>query len=304
MKKIRIKQVDAFTTQPHTGNPAGVVVDADSLSEAHMQSIAREMSLSETAFVLSSGKPGADLRLRWFTPMNEVPLCGHATVAAFHVLAEEGKFGMTREGRYTFQLETASGVLPVTVEKEKAGTTVRLGMKIAAFEKAAHLKIDLLRVLNITMTEFETELPLARHDYLYVPVKRLHTLFTMKPNFLAISNFLSTRNLQGMCVFTLETIERESSVHSRFFAPHQGINEDPVTGSAHGPLAVLLHENGALRADGDRIEFQGEQGDAMGRRGRVAVELLMEDGKPASVTVGGGAVTVLDGEMLLDDELT
>lgn len=303
MKKIRIKQVDAFTLEPHTGNPAGVVMDGDVLSEAHMQRVAREMSVSETAFVLSSSKPGADLKIRWFTPTNEVPLCGHATVASFHALAEEGRFGMKADGTFSFHVETASGILPVTVEKAKQSTTVMFGMKIPVFEKASHLKIDLLRVLNITMTEFETEVPVLRHDYLYVPVKRLHTLFTMKPNFLAIANFLSTRTLQGMCVFTLETIERESAVHSRFFAPHQGINEDPVTGSAHGPLAVLLYEAGVVRGDGERCVLQGEQGDAMGRRGRVAVELFLKDEKPASVMVGGGAVTVLEGEMLLHDEL-
>jgi PhzF family phenazine biosynthesis protein len=304
MNKIRIRQVDAFTQQPHAGNPAGVVVDGDTLSESHMQSIAREMSLSETAFVLSSTKPGADLRIRWFTPTTEVPLCGHATVASFHVLAEDGKFGMTGPGTYSFNLETASGILPVAVEKAAGGTAVMLGMKIATFEKAAHLKIDLLRVLNIAMAEFETEIPLMRHDCLYVPVRRLHTLFTMKPNFLAIANFLATRNLQGMCVYTLETIERDSSVHSRFFDPNSGINEDPVTGSAHAPLAVLLYENGVLRADGDRCRFQAEQGDAMGRRGRVTVELVLEAGKPSSVMVGGHAVTVLEGEMLLPDELS
>ena len=152
------------------------------------------------------------------------------------------------------------------------------------------------------MTEFETDIPILKHDYLYVPVRRLHTLFTMKPNFLSIANFLTARSLQGLCVYTRETIDRDSAVHSRFFAPHQGINEDPVTGSAHGPLAVILFENGILKPADGRCTFQGEQGDAMGRRGRVQVELMIEEEKPASVKIGGNAVTVLDGEMLLPDD--
>ncbi len=302
MNKLRIKQVDAFTTQPHTGNPAGVVVDGDKLSDVHMQSIAREMALSETAFLLTSSKPGADVRIRWFTPTTEVPLCGHATVAAFHVLAEEGRLGMKQAGAYEFNVETASGVLPVSVEKGQGGATVMLGMRPGPLEKASQFKVDLLRVLNMTISEFDAALPLVRHDALYVPVRRLHSLFTMKPNPLAIANFLSARSLQGLCVYTLETIERESKVHSRFFDPNNGINEDPATGSAHVPLAAILHEHGVIGADGERCRFQAEQGDALGRRSRLSVELHLSGGKPSLVMVGGSAVTVLDGEMTLHED--
>ncbi|MDH3252028.1 MAG: PhzF family phenazine biosynthesis isomerase, partial [Ignavibacteria bacterium] len=112
-----IRQVDAFTDVPHTGNPAGVVTRADGLTDVQMQSIAREMALSETVFVLSPTLPSADLRIRWFTPKCEVRLCGHATIAAFHALAEDGMSGMDRVGSHRFTVETLSGVLPVTVER-------------------------------------------------------------------------------------------------------------------------------------------------------------------------------------------
>src|SRR5206468_12305952 len=98
MARIRIKQVDSFTTVPHTGNAAGVVLDGKALTERQMQAIAREMIVSETAFVLPSTKMGADLRIRWFTPTVEVKMCGHATVASFHSLAEEGRMGMSKHG--------------------------------------------------------------------------------------------------------------------------------------------------------------------------------------------------------------
>ncbi len=301
MNKIKIKQVDAFTTVPHTGNPAGVVTDAKDLTDGQMQTIAREMNLSETAFILPPTKPGADLRIRWFTPSVEVPLCGHATVAGFHALAEEGKFGLNKKGVHSFKLETMSGILPVDVNKVEQKISVMLGLKIPTFEKANHYKIDLVRVLNITAGEFESELPILRHDYLYIPVRRLHTLFTMKPNFLSISNFLSSRKLSGMCLFTTETVDRESVVHSRFFAPNFGINEDPVTGSAHGPLAVLLYDSGVLETHDGQCVCQAEQGDAIGRRGRVKIELHVKDEKPTAVKIGGNAVTVMEGEMLLHE---
>ena len=301
MEKIKIRQVDSFTTVPHTGNPAGVVLDGKRLTERQMQSIAREMNLSETAFVLPPTKPGADLRLRWFTPTTEVRMCGHATVAAFHSLAEEGQMGITGSGRYDFQLDTASGVLPVNVLKENGKISVMLGLKMEVFEKVTQLKVDLVRLLNISAAEFETRIAITRCDYLLVPLKRLHTLFTLKPNMLQLSSFLSTRGLDGMCVFTTETIDRESIVHSRFFAPHQGINEDPVTGSSHGALAVCLFENGILDVKEGRCVFQGEQGDAIGRRGRVTVELSVSENMPVAVKIGGNAVTVMEGEMIVHD---
>jgi trans-2,3-dihydro-3-hydroxyanthranilate isomerase len=301
MPKIKIMQVDAFTTTPQTGNPAGVVLDGSALNEKQMQMIAREMNVSETAFLLPPTKPDADLRIRWFTPQTEVPLCGHATIASFHALAEEGGAGMEKDGAYAFRLETASGVLPVDVVKDAGLITVMMGLKIPTLERVMHYKIDLVRVLNITLSEFENRMPISRNDYLLVPVKRLHTLFTLKPNLVIMSNFLDSRNLRGICIFTTETVDRGSAVHSRFFAPNEGNNEDPVTGSAHGPLAVHLYENGFLEPQGGRCVFQGEQGDPIGRKGRVTVELTVDNNKAVAVRIGGNAVTVLHGQMLVQD---
>jgi PhzF family phenazine biosynthesis protein len=301
MTSITIRQVDAFTAVPHTGNPAGVVLDAAGLSQEQMQSIAREMNLSETAFVLAPTKQGADIRIRWFTPTVEVPLCGHATIAAFHAIAEEGGLGINGPGQYRFNLETAAGILPVEVERGPGGNLVYLGLRVPDFERVPHLKVDLVRLLGIPAVEFDNRVPILRESYLYVFIRRLHTLFTMKPNFLNISTFLSSRNLNGLCLYTLETIDRDSKVHSRFFAPNCGINEDPVTGSSHGPLGVILHDHGLLAAVEGLAAFRGEQGDAIARRGRVLVEVTGRDGRAVSVRIGGQAVTVLRGEMVVHE---
>ena len=301
MQKIRIKHVDAFTEIPFKGNPAGVVLDANDLSAAQMADIARELNLSETAFILRPSKLDADVRIRWFTPTTEVPLCGHATVASFHALAEEGRMGMKNDGEYHFKLETASGILPLDVTKENNSVTVMLGMKLPNLQSGTQQKIELVRLLNITQSEFDGKFPPVRDNYLFVAVKRLHTLFTIKPNFVMMSYFLESRNLHGLCVFTTETVDRDSKVHSRFFAPNDGINEDPVTGSSHAPLAVILYENGLLQAQDGKSVFQGEQGDAIGRPGRVMVELDIDNSKPVSVKVGGRAVTIFEGDLLLND---
>jgi len=298
--KITLKQVDAFTLVPLTGNPAGVVMKADGLTPQQMQVIAREMAVPETAFILPASTPSADLRIRWFTPTVEVPLCGHATIASFHALAEDGMYGMKDLGTYSFNLETKSGILPITVEKNREGITVLFGLLVPEFVRAGQFKLDIMRILNISLEEFENRMPIVMEHYLYVPIRRLHTLFSMKPNFFAMSQFLSNRNLTGLCVFTTETVDRESAVHSRFFAPTVGINEDPVTGSANGPLGVYLFDRGEVEPVGDTVTLTGEQGDAIGRKGRVLIQLKVQGSRVLSVQIGGSAVTVLEGEMLID----
>jgi PhzF family phenazine biosynthesis protein len=298
--KITLKQVDAFTLVPLTGNPAGVVMNASGLTPQQMQVIAREMAVPETAFILPASTPSADLRIRWFTPTVEVPLCGHATIASFHALAEDGMYGMKNLGTYSFNLETKSGILPINVEKNREGITVLFGLLVPEFVRAGQFKLDIMRILNISLEEFENRMPIVMEHYLYVPIRRLHTLFSMKPNFFAMSQFLSNRNLTGLCVFTTETVDRDSAVHSRFFAPTIGINEDPVTGSANGPLGVYLFERGEVEPVGDTVTLTGEQGDAIGRKGRVLIQLKVQGSRVLSVQIGGSAVTVLEGEMLID----
>jgi trans-2,3-dihydro-3-hydroxyanthranilate isomerase len=298
-RRIPVKQVDAFTETALMGNPAAVVLEGAGLSEREMQNIAREMAVSETAFILPSSLMEADLRIRWFTPGAEVPLCGHATIAAFHVLAETGLRGMEGDGAFDFTLETASGILPVHVNKGPGGIDVRFGLPVPRFVRAGQFKLDLLRILNISIDQMENRMPIVATDYLFVPVRRLHTLFEMTPNFTMMSQFLSHRHLAGICVFSTETVERGSALHSRFFAPTIGISEDPVTGSANGPLGAYLVEFGKMKVEGEHMVMIGEQGDVIGRPGRVRIELDLKDRQVAAVWIAGRAVTVLSGEMLL-----
>lgn len=298
-KRITIKQVDAFTEVPLTGNPAGVVLNADGLTDQQMQTIAREMYVPETAFVLPATTPSADVRIRWFSPQTEVPLCGHATIASFHALAEEQMFGMAEIGTYNFNVETQSGILPVTVQKSLGGIDVLFGLNVPEFTRAGQYKLDVVRILNITLEEFENRRPIVMTDYLYVPIRRLHSIFAMKPNYFAMSQFLTNRNLRGLCVFTTETVDRKSAVHSRFFAPTLGINEDPVTGSANGPLGAYLFQQGDINSTGETLTIIGEQGDAIGRKGRVLIQLSLRGTDVTAVRIGGRAITVLDGAMIV-----
>jgi PhzF family phenazine biosynthesis protein len=142
-------------------------------------------------------------------------------------------------------------------------------------------------------------MPIVMERYLYVPIRRLHALFALRPDMPALAQFLAKGGLHGLCAFTTETVERESAVHSRFFAPNEGIDEDPVTGSANGPLGVYLFERGEIEPLGSTATLTGEQGDVIGRPGRVTIQLALAGNRVESLQIGGRAVTVLEGELLV-----
>jgi trans-2,3-dihydro-3-hydroxyanthranilate isomerase len=295
--KIGVKQVDVFTDTPLTGNPVGVILDASGLTDQQLEAIAREMAVPATAFILPPSTAAAHVRIRVYTPQAEVPLLGHAAIASFHALAEDRMLGMDQPGTYKFDVEVKSGIMPVRVEKRSDATECYLSLPTPEFIRAGQFKLDAMRILNIALEEFESRMPIVVAGALYVPIRRLHTIFSMRPNFFAMSQFLINKNLTGLCAFTLETVDRTSTVHSRYFSPTAVVNEDPVTGSANGPLGVYLFERGELQDDDGKVVLIGEQGDAIGRKGRVTVTLMVQGSAVVSLEVGGRAITSLKGEM-------
>src|SRR3990172_3159255 len=300
MKKVPFKHVNAFTAERFSGNPAGVVLDARGLSELRMQLIARELAMPETAFVLPPGVRGADIQIRWFSPTQEIPLCGHATIGAFHALAESGMAGMRQNGVFPFKVQTKSGLLKVIVEKKASGSIIEFYLPVPHFEVVKSVPSAIRNALGLKSTDFRKKLPSVRANYLYVPVKSLARLSSMKPDMEALAQACRTHRWIGVCVFTLQTKEQSSAFHSRFFAPAAGIPEDPVTGSANGPLGVYMHrfalwKSAALPSfslEDGRLEFVGEQGDVLGRKGRVKVRIKVKKGSVDEVSIAGEAVTV------------
>jgi PhzF family phenazine biosynthesis protein len=307
MKTYRMKIVDAFTKHPFTGNPACVVIEANGLSDIQMQTIAREMNQSETAFILPATIPEADLQIRWFSILSEVPLCGHATIASFHALAQEGMEGMRTNGQHYFKLQTKSGILAVRVEKNFYGTTIEFEIPVPKFKTRKKISKRLLKAIGVNVKDIMKDLPVVTDSYLYMPVNHIKVLQRMKPDFQTLANELEKMKVFGVCIFSLETMEKKSAIHSRFFAPNYGINEDPVTGSANGPLGFYLYKYvlkaGYLvasreLADG-RIEFIGEQGDEIDRAGRVKIRLRRKQNIIEDITIVGEAVTILDANLMV-----
>lgn len=300
-KTLSVYWIDAFCDQPFCGNPAVVVPQADGLTDAQMQQIAREVNCSETAFVLQPTVPEADFRLRWFTPTQEVNLCGHATVATLHALAQEGRFNLHPGVTEILYLETRSGVLKVLVDYKTDRPWIWLTLPTCTFEPiSSDLTQQLMVVLGLldeSRPAFKPLLPAPVIDSLnldvLVAIPHLHELQTLSPHMEVLKHLGKKQGWRGICVYTRETVEPDSDVHVRFFAPQSGIPEDPVTGSVSGSLALLLRQSGPSK-DPDRDLWRFEQGDCLNRAGRLLIELQGETPK-----LGGQAVTVLRGELYL-----
>ena len=260
---IPIFQIDAFTDRPFAGNPAAVCLLPGPRENAWLQAVAAEMNLSETAFLT---KEADGFRLRWFTPKVEVALCGHATLASAHVLLQEG---LARPDE-TIRFHTQSGLLTA----RKRDDEIELDFPLepdAPIEGPANLA----KALGVPLKYVGKN----RFDYL-VEVDSDKTLRTMTPDF----KVLMTVTQRGVIV-TSRSSDPRFDFMSRFFAPGVGIDEDPVTGSAHCCLGAYW------RRQLGKSEFLAFQASARGGIVRVRV-----DDKRAYL--GGKAVTVLKGELL------
>jgi PhzF family phenazine biosynthesis protein len=258
---VRVVQVDAFTAEPFAGNPAAVCVLSEPANEKWMRHVAREMNLSETAFLHPEN---GGYRLRWLTPAVEVDLCGHATLASAHVLWEDGHVPADAEARF----HTRSGLL--TCRKNGNWIEMNFPAKIA---EPADAPEQLAEALG-------TELSFVGRnafDYL-VLVADEQALRAIKPN----HHLLRQLPVRGVIVTARGT---EYDFVSRFFAPGAGVDEDPVTGSAHSALAPFWSHRLS------RTEMVGYQASA---RGGVVKVKMMGD----RVALSGQAVTVMRGDLL------
>lgn len=299
MKRIKIKQVDAFTRIPFCGNPAGVVTVAGGLTEEQMLNIAREMSVSETVFFFPPTSPKADLSIRWFTPKTEVELCGHATIAGFYTLAEERKYGMEKIGTYKFKVQTKKGILDVVVKiMEKEQIKVSFFIPIPEFSKSG---IDTTVLKNIFKSDiFDNSLPIMSSGWnIVIPVKGLDCLFNVKPDFSGMIRLGEKSGIEMFTLLSLETVDSNSKLHLRCFDPIVGINEDPVTGSSQGEVGVYMVKNKLIEGKDGKYSYIGEQGDCLKRPGRVEVFVTEKDNKIDSLSITGTAVTVISGSMYI-----
>lgn len=257
-----IYKVDSFTEKPFAGNPAGVCILPGPRDETWMQNVAREMNLSETAF-LYRGKDGYELR--WFTPAAEVELCGHATLASAHILWETGDLAPKAEARF----QTKSGLLTAA----RRGGQIELDFP-AKPEETAEAPDGLIEALGVEPRHIGRN----AFDYL-VEVESQEIVRDAAPDFARLKKIRA----RGVMITSAASSAGFDFV-SRFFAPAVGIDEDPVTGSAHCCLGPYW---GAKLGKTEMKAYQ-----ASARGGIVRVRLAGD-----RVMLGGHAVTILRGEL-------
>jgi PhzF family phenazine biosynthesis protein len=261
--KTKITQVDAFTDSPFAGNPAAVCLLEEPRDETWMQHVAQEMNLAETAFLY----PEQDgFHLRWFTPTVEVALCGHATLASAHILWEDGHLRPEQQARFY----TLSGLLTA----ERQGAWIILDFP-ATPASSATPPAEISQALGVPLTFVGQN----QFDYL-VELDSEETLRRLKPDL----TLLEQVPVRGVIV-TSRSSSPDYDFVSRFFAPRSGVNEDPVTGSAHCTLAPYWGERLG------KLEMTAYQASARGGILRVGL-------RGDRVSIGGQAVTVLRGELV------
>ena len=289
-------QVDAFTSRPLSGNACAVVFDADDLDETTMLAIAREMNLSETAFVRRSSV--ADFGVRYFTPAEEIPLAGHPTIATTFALVASGRLPLSSE-RMTIHLELKDGPLPVEIVAP-AGRVQRITM--TQRKPQFRMTHDPAEILPVFGLEPDDLLPGAAVQtvstgtpQLMLPLRSLEALRRARMDSEAYAALRARSDFFSPHLFCLQGATPAGRTFARHFGTPPDLMEDPFTGSATGGMAAYLWRYGLIETPA----FIAEQGHWLGRPGQGWAEVIGPPDDIQTVKVGGPAVAVMQGKLLL-----
>ena len=298
MKKLITYQIDSFTKERFKGNPAGVVVNADGLNDDQMLWIARELNNSETAFLFAPDDNNCDGIIRYFTPKTEVPVCGHATIAAMYARALEDNLDSC-----VLKYKTQIGIL--SFEIMKTNGDYQIIMTQGKFELSPKFDddtlIELLNALNLKYSDTDKRCPVqiasTGHSKVMIGIKKRVKLNNMTPNYTALADLSKRIKCNGYFVFTFDSDRDDTLTYGRMFAPAVGINEDPVTGNANGPLGGYLIQNKIVDYKDNLFEFIGRQGVEIARPGFVNVMVKIENDQPSLIRIKGDAVVIFKTEI-------
>lgn len=290
---LEYRVVDVFTQTPLEGNPLAVFTDARGLSAGQMQRIARELNLSETSFILPSERADCAARVRIFTPTMEMRFAGHPTVGTAYVARA---CGIVTKAARTFALEENVGAVPIRVDE---GEDPRIWLQTPPIEHIGELSHERAAELTgLETSDLIEDVPCgiltAGNPNVYIAVRDAARVDRAWVETAAQRAILGDRR-EPTCVFLFAPVE--SGAYSRMFSPEHGVVEDPATGSATGPLAAFMIENG-LAPGADGSHFISEQGTKMGRRSLLHVLIRGEKGKDG-IDVGGHVRPVAHGVMTL-----
>ncbi|HEB65043.1 MAG TPA: PhzF family phenazine biosynthesis protein [Chloroflexi bacterium] len=295
-RRYPLLQVDAFAAAPLQGNPCAVLLDTDDLDDAALLAIAREMNLSETAFVRRSAR--ADFGVRYFTPAEEIPLAGHPTIATVFALIASGRLHLEAE-RTEITLEMPAGVIPVEIFSSPPEV-----QRIVMRQNRPHFgaALDPQEVLPLFGLTAGDALPGALPQVvstgtpqLMVPLRSLDALRRARLDADAYAAFRQRERFFSPHLFCLQGLTPQGRTFARHFGLPPDTPEDPVTGSATGGMAAYLWHHGLIETP----VFIAEQGHWMGRPGQVFVEVVGPPEAIETVKIGGRAALVLRGTLTL-----
>ncbi|WP_242229802.1 PhzF family phenazine biosynthesis isomerase [Bacillus cereus group sp. BfR-BA-01329] len=297
MKTINVFHYDAFTNKPNMGNPAGIVLEADGLTEEEMQRIAEKVGFNETSFVLPSEV--ADIRMRYFTPGFEMDLCGHGTVATIFALRERGLL----EEKKNLTIEAKAGILPIQIGVNENGETfIKMRQAAPQFKEFTGSKGELAHSIGLVVNDLDVSLPIVYGSTgnwtVIVPIKNLDACERMKPNnemFPSVLKEVPNASIHPIC---LETYDELAQMHGRHFSSaYAGTIEDPVTGTASGVMGAYYAMY--LEKDFDHeMELIVEQGQEIHKDGRVTVYVTKVEGNAnLQIDIAGTAVYVKEFEV-------
>ena len=292
MRKLRYRLLDVFTNRAFGGNPLAVFTDVGDVSSETMQSIAKELNLSETTFVLPPRDPANDYCVRIFTPALELPMAGHPTLGTSFVLAMD-KMLESSERINTLKLEEGVGTIPVSIEWENGHPAfIEMRQPLPSFgsrfaDASAIAEMLSLETEAITDTNLPLEVVSCGVPLLFVPLRDLQAVRSIRFRLDVWERVLRDFEADRVFVFTSETEVEGSTVHSRCFLPGSGISEDPATGGASGPLGCYLVRHKVL-PPAHTVEFVSEQGLEMGRPSFIKIKIEQDQaGEISAVRVGG-----------------
>jgi trans-2,3-dihydro-3-hydroxyanthranilate isomerase len=306
---MRYLHLDVFTDTPFTGNQLAVFPEARGLDPAVMQKIAREINFSETTFVFPAEADGTDVRMRIFTPFSEVPIAGHPTVGSTFALAH---LGIARRGATTFTFGLNIGPTPVTLEwSDDQLSFVWMAQPLPRFGRVERRIDGFAHALGVDPEDIHrTYLPVQEVScglpFLYVPVATREAVDMAVPDRRSLDQAYKELDMPSLPVFLFAPeaggaggLAGQVTAYSRMFAPDFGIEEDPATGIASGPLGSYLVKYGVVPPD-RAASIVSLQGVKMGRPSRITIAIDVASGEIANVRVGGRAVLVAEGRFLVN----
>lgn len=293
MDKLIFYIMDVFAERKYTGNQLAVFRGANALSDAEMQSIAREFNFSETTFILSDDKRDGGYDVRIFTPSEEVPFAGHPSLGTAFVIQRE----IVREPIGTVVLNLGCGQIPVIMD-HSGKDVLWMRQMPPTFGRVFSPQV-VSQVLNIDIRELDTRFPVQEVStglpFIIVPLKTLEGLKAVRINRERYFELIQNAQAKAILVFCPQKYHQENDMNVRVFAEHFGVPEDPATGSANGCLGGYLVKHNYFGKD--RIGIRVEQGFEIGRPSLLQLRAESKEGK-IDISIGGKVVMVARGEFI------